>query len=1253
MTARLSIVFVLSLIGSYILTDALITSRTEYEAYLKSHPYFERMDDATYSAIPKKDRPDLAERQNYLMTMHPTLKRPTPEVLPAIVKQINNYSRQRGPGADATPWIERGPNNVGGRTRAITFDPNDSSGKKVWAGGVTGGLWYNNDITNNSSAWNAVGDLWDNIVISSIAFDPNNSQIIYVGTGESYTGAGRGAGVWKSSDGGATWNQLSATANYYYVNDIAVRNENGSSVLYVGVSAGYAGSTGEDADLYFGLDEEGMQRSTDGGESFTQVMRKISGQNLRFSVSDIEIGADNRIWIGTARSFYSNVVSGGTVLYSDNGTQFYIAYESGNDGRVEIAVAPSDENYIYAILERDDAVDAIIRSTDKGESFTSLSEPNDADDDIAATDFSRGQAYYDLTIQVDPFNRDNVVVGAIDLFYSKNGGASWSQISRWHASGSFWNESYSVVHADQHNIIFSTTQLNTAIFSNDGGVFYTDGLSSASTNDVIEMRNNGYNVTQFYSCDIHPTSSKNTFIAGTQDNGTQLFNSSGINSTTEVTGGDGGFCHINQTNGNVMVSSYTYNNFYYSTDGGSYFDYLDSDNSSGLFINPSDFDDNLNILYAGGSSTLLKRYFDIGNGSPQNYDITLPDLGADISNIKVSPYTTSSSTVFIGTAAGRLYKITNTDNSSASIAEIGASSFPNGWISSVEFGSSEQEIIVTFSNYGLSSIWYTSNGGNSWSEKEGNLVDLPVRWALINPNNEAEVIIATELGVWSTTNFTSSSPIWTPSNSGLATVRVDMLKMRDADKEVIAATHGRGLFSSDGFSQASALSASFIADVETILEGQTVSFSDISSGVPSDWNWTFEGGSPSSSDEMNPSITYNESGTYDVTLTVSNDVDEETITIAEMITVEAIPEGCDSTIANISSVGGLTTYSLNGGYGLVSGHNYYEIAKYAEYFTDLEYNKLSGIQFFTSSADEIDGAANTVTFAVYEDNNGTPGSTLASKTIDLSDVRESNLLNDYVNRVFFDEPVDVDRNVFIGFELDYDNIDAQSFSVSIDPMTSSGNTAYMYYQSDNEATWLPFNDFYGSDGHTSFGIRLVACNESYFENIEVDFEADKEEIDEGFAINFANLSEGANLSYHWRFEGGTPSTSEDRDPLITFDDAGTFDITLIASNGSVTDSLTKEDFIRVIGDTTSNSITELDLNISLYPNPVHSILNIALPANHMLSSIKLEDMVGKIVMKEQTNTNQYQLDLSNLETGIYFIELAVEGQVYRKQLIKD
>ena len=87
--------------------------------------------------------------------------------------------------------------------------------------------------------------------------------------------------------------------------------------------------------------------------------------------------------------------------------------------------------------------------------------------------------------------------------------------------------------------------------------------------------------------------------------------------------------------------------------------------------------------------------------------------------------------------------------------------------------------------------------------------------------------------------------------------------------------------------------------------------------------------------------------------------------------------------------------------------------------------------------------------------------------------------------------------------------------------------------------------------------------------------------------------------------------------------------------------------------TTSNSITELDLNISLYPNPVHSILNIALPANHMLSSIKLEDVVGKLVMKEQTNANQYQLDLSNLETGIYFIELAVEGQVYRKQLIKD
>src|SRR4030095_15186015 len=81
-------------------------------------------------------------------------------------------------------WSERGPNNVGGRTRAIIYDLNDVGNgyKKVWAGSVSGGLWSCNDITAGTPTWTKVNDLMANLAVNSIAQDPSNPQIIYAGT---------------------------------------------------------------------------------------------------------------------------------------------------------------------------------------------------------------------------------------------------------------------------------------------------------------------------------------------------------------------------------------------------------------------------------------------------------------------------------------------------------------------------------------------------------------------------------------------------------------------------------------------------------------------------------------------------------------------------------------------------------------------------------------------------------------------------------------------------------------------------------------------------------------------------------------------------------------------------------------------------------------------------------------------------------------------------------------------------------------
>ena len=82
----------------------------------------------------------------------------------------------------------------------------------------------------------------------------------------------------------------------------------------------------------------------------------------------------------------------------------------------------------------------------------------------------------------------------------------------------------------------------------------------------------------------------------------------------------------------------------------------------------------------------------------------------------------------------------------------------------------------------------------SWLEKESNLPDMPVRWGLIHPDDSNFALIATEIGVWETSNLLDNNTSWEPSSSGLANVRVDMLSIRESDNMVIAASHGRGLF---------------------------------------------------------------------------------------------------------------------------------------------------------------------------------------------------------------------------------------------------------------------------------------------------------------------------------------------------------------------------------------------------------------------------------------------------------------------------
>lgn len=1132
-----------------------LSEKDRYRDFINNHEFSlrERLTPEQIKKMPKRDRPDLAWEQDFLATMDPSQGRPTPEALIPVYNQISQMRNNlmTTPGATSSPWVERGPSNVSGRTRAIAFDPNDVTLKKVWAGGVTGGLWYNNDITNPSSQWVAVNDFWDNISITSISFDPTNTQVIYVGTGEGWgAGAARGAGVWKSTNGGTSWTQLSATSSFYYVNDLVVRNESGSGVLYVATRGNYYGQS------WHGSASQGLQRSTNGGVSFSQVLPNIPGESQNFAAADIEIGADNKLWVGTTTSSYGLTDrGGGRILTSTNGTTWTTAYTHSGGERVEVACAPSNTNYAYALIEASNQVDAIVKTTNNGSTWSSVSEPNDADGGIPSTDFSRGQAWYDLIIAVDPNNPNNVITGAIDLFKTTNGGSSWSQISHWY--GGF---GYPEVHADQHQIVFKPGSSSEVLFGNDGGIYRTTNATSSFPS--FTNLNNGYNVTQFYACAIHPTAGSNYFLGGTQDNGSQQFTTAGINSTNEVTGGDGAFCFIDQTNPNYQITSYVYNSYWRSTDGGNSFGTrFQTDQNTGKFINPADYDDNLDILYSARTTSTINRVTGISS-SPSIGSFTVSGMSSMASHLRVSPYTTTSTTLFVGTESGDLYKITNA-NSSPSTTSIG-SSLPSGNISCVEIGASENELLVTYTNYGVTSVWYTNNGGTSWVSKEGNLPNMPVRWALFNPNDRNEVLLATEVGVWSTTNLNNSSPSWNPSNSGLANVRVDMLQMRDSDQEVIAATHGRGFFSSNGFAAAQLPVPNFSVSDQHPCTNQAVQLGDSTTGNPTSWQWTitpntFSFTSGTSASSQHPEVTFTAAGSYTVKLVVSNANGMDSLTLTSAIEVGgySLPFSEDF---ETSSVGewlvdnpdGLNTWSLYTVAGNTPG------------------NLAAGVNNFSyNAAGQRDG--------------------LISPPLNLTGLGQVNLSFEYAYRRY-NSTYNDSLAVYISTDCGttWSQVALYGENGSGNFVTGAATTASFVPNATSDwcngtgSPSCPSIDISAYGGNPNVRVKFAnICdygNNLYIDNVNItgsvgvapvaDFSANKTTGCPADTVVFTDASTSNPTSWSWSFTpstvtfiNGTSATSQN--PEVTFNAAGTYQVTLNATNSVGSDAEIKASYISI------------------------------------------------------------------------------------------
>ena len=718
--------------------------------------------------------------------------------------------KQMGKNVVLPAWTSLGPGNVGGRTRALIIHPTVPT--TMYAAGVAGGVWK---TTNGGANWAPVSDLISNLAVNSLAMDSANPNTLYAGTGEGFfnTSAVRGAGIFKTTDGGTTWTQLAATntTDFHYVNDLIV-SPNNSNRIYAATRTG-------------------IWRSTDGGTAWTKVLNVTEVGSTTVAINggclDLAVRTDrptDYVFAScgnqTQAKIFRNTDAGAAGAWIQVHTE-------NNAGRTSLAIAPSNQDIIYAMSAAldgtfDDALHAVFRSTSSGDagSWTARvrnTDPNKLNASIlsfvlgafatncglgTANTFG-GQAWRDNVIAVDPTDPNRVWAGGIDLFRSDDGGANWGMAA--HAYQSRTNPQY--VHPDQHVIVFhpqyNGTTNQTIYIGNDGGIYRSDNARAATATgnnapcnpsatavNWVSL-NKGYGVTQFYHGSVYPNGT--SYFGGTQDNGTiRGSDSAGANAWNEINGGDGGYTAVDPTNTNILFSATTGISVEKSVNGGTTFSPSTLGiNDTGLFITPYVMDpSNPQRLFLGGRLYIWRTAN--GAASWQQASAITPGSGS-VSAIAVSP--TNANFALAGMSDGFLIR---TDQALTSGATTTWPSVQprSGYVSSVAFDPTNKDIAyATYSTFGGVHVWKTVNAGASWTGLNGTgtgtLPDVPVHSIVVDPTNTMRLYIGTDVGVFASTD---GGTTWAVENTGFANVITEWLTINSTTSttQLFAFTHGRG-----------------------------------------------------------------------------------------------------------------------------------------------------------------------------------------------------------------------------------------------------------------------------------------------------------------------------------------------------------------------------------------------------------------------------------------------------------------------------
>jgi PKD repeat protein len=767
--------------------------------------------------------------------------------IPSPDATFNALYSSRFPSSQAGNWISLGPAQIPapgpagyeglGRLNTVSFHPTDPN--KLYVGAPSGGFWYSNDAGNT---WTTTTDTLPTLGVSSIIVDYSNTSSILIGTGDRDAGDAPGMGVFKSTNGGLAWAPWKTGMGNVTVGNMLQHPSNPLIML--------AATSG------------GVYRSTDGGANWTKS-KSGDFKDIKFKPGD-----PNTVYAATGPNFFRS---------TDNGVTF-TQVTSGLPGgqRAVIGVSAANSSYVYLLVSNSSSgFLGLYRSADAGLNFTARSTSPNILDWSCDGSGTGGQGWYDLALAVNPTNAEMLYVGGVNIWKSTNGGTSWNINSHWYGGCGV-----PAVHADCHYLTYSP---NGNLFATvDGGLWTTSNGGTTWTDKTVTMT-----IGQIYKLGVAQTL-RDKVINGFQDNGTYTFTPTGWLATG---GGDGMECAIDYTN-----PSYTYHTIYY---GDIFRKYNNTSEvkiagngtngitESGAWVTPFILSkSNHRSMFVGYKN--VWRASNVLPGGSVHFDKISDNLaGSNGSDMAVLEHCSADSNILY--AARSDNKLFRTDNCLAN---------PPTWINLSPNLPASQIVTSLASHPTDPNIIYMSQGtkiyksttqGTSWTDISGNLPNIHISTIAFYRNADEGLYVGTDAGVYYKDQHTNSWIIFSqglPDNGRVTELEIFYDNDSVSRDAIYASTYGRGLWGSDMYH--APVDADFTTSSTTIPTGCSIDFKDLSAGVPTFWSWTFTGGTPSTSNQKNPSgITYSAPGTYTVKLKCWNEFAQDSVIKTNYITVSS------------------------------------------------------------------------------------------------------------------------------------------------------------------------------------------------------------------------------------------------------------------------------------------------------------------------------------------------------------------------------